>query len=103
MKNTPQQNGVTERMNRTLLERVRCLLLNAGLSKDFWGEAMVTAAYLIILCPSPAFGFKTPMKLWQGYPPFYNNLSHIKHDKLEPRSLKYIFIGYPTRVQRYKL
>jgi transposase InsO family protein len=32
---TPQQNGVAERMNKTLLERARCLLSNARLSKDF--------------------------------------------------------------------
>jgi len=32
--NTPQQNGVAERMNRTLLERARCMLSNAGLGKE---------------------------------------------------------------------
>jgi transposase InsO family protein len=35
---TPQQNGVTERMKMTLLERVHCLLLNARMSRDFWAE-----------------------------------------------------------------
>lgn len=35
VRGTPQQNGVAERMNRRLLERVRCMLLNAGLSKGF--------------------------------------------------------------------
>ena len=40
---TPQKNGVAERMNRTLLERALCMLLNAGLSKDFWVEAVSTA------------------------------------------------------------
>jgi len=44
---TPQQNGLAERMNMTLLERVRCMLLGAGLSKSFLGEAVSTAAYLI--------------------------------------------------------
>ena len=34
---TPQQNGLAERMNRTILERVRCMLSNAKLSKVFWG------------------------------------------------------------------
>jgi transposase InsO family protein len=33
--NTPQQNGVAERMNRTLLERARCMLFNVGLGKGF--------------------------------------------------------------------
>ena len=35
----PQQNGVVERMNRTLLEKVRCMLFSSGLPKEFWGEA----------------------------------------------------------------
>ena len=35
VRHTPQQNGVAERMNRTLLERARCMLSHAGLSKDF--------------------------------------------------------------------
>ena len=36
VRNTPQQNGVVERMNRTLLERTRCLLSNVGLNRIFW-------------------------------------------------------------------
>ena len=36
VRGTPQQNGVAERMNRTLLERARCMLSNAGLEEDFW-------------------------------------------------------------------
>ena len=35
VRDTPQQNGVAERMNRTLLEKVRCMLSNAGLGKQF--------------------------------------------------------------------
>ena len=60
---TPQQNGLAECMNMTLLERVRCMLLGAGLPKSFWGEAMTTAAYLINICPSTGIGFKTPMEV----------------------------------------
>jgi hypothetical protein len=37
---TTQQNGVAERMNMTLLERVRCLLSKVGLSRDFLAEAV---------------------------------------------------------------
>ena len=36
---TPQLNGLAERMNRTLLEKVRCMLSDAKLPKHFWGEA----------------------------------------------------------------
>jgi len=44
---TPQQNGLAECMNMTLLERVGCMLLGAGLPKSFWGEAVTTAAYFL--------------------------------------------------------
>ena len=57
---TPQHNGLAERMNKTLIEKVRCMLLNASLSKGFWAEAVTTVAYLINRSPSSALGFKTP-------------------------------------------
>ncbi|GJT05950.1 retrovirus-related pol polyprotein from transposon TNT 1-94 [Tanacetum coccineum] len=44
---TPQQNRVAERMNRTLMDKVRCLFIQSGLPKTFWAEATCTAAYLI--------------------------------------------------------
>uniref|UniRef100_A0A803PJ67 Integrase catalytic domain-containing protein n=1 Tax=Cannabis sativa TaxID=3483 RepID=A0A803PJ67_CANSA len=64
----PQQNGLTERMNRTILERVRCMLIYAGLPKSFWAEIAFTAYYLINRCPSSAIEFKTPVEVWKGKP-----------------------------------
>ena len=43
---TPEQNGVAERFNRTLMERVRAMLHDAKLGKEFWAEAAVTATYV---------------------------------------------------------
>lgn len=37
---TPEQNGLSERMNRTLIERSKCMLINAQLQNYFWGEAV---------------------------------------------------------------
>ncbi|KAG6613824.1 Transposon-encoded protein [Phytophthora cinnamomi] len=51
---TPQLNGVAERMNRTLVECARCMLEHAGLSKGYWGEAVVTATFLRNRCPTRA-------------------------------------------------
>ena len=59
---TPQQNGVAERMNRTLLERAMCMLSNAGLGKEFWAEAVNTASYLINMSPSTALSVKLLMR-----------------------------------------
>ena len=43
---SPQQNGVAERMNRTLMECARSMMAHAGLSNGYWAEAIPTAAYL---------------------------------------------------------
>ncbi|KAE8696959.1 hypothetical protein F3Y22_tig00110637pilonHSYRG00407 [Hibiscus syriacus] len=72
--NTPQKNGVVERMNRTLLERTRAMLRDAGLEKSFWEEAVNTACYLVNRAPSTAKELKTPMEMWTGKPADYSNL-----------------------------
>lgn len=66
MKETPQQNKLAERMNRTILERIRCMLSTSDLPKVFWSEVIVTTFYLINRCPSTAINFKTPHELWSG-------------------------------------
>ena len=44
---TSQQNGISERMNRILMERVRSILADSSLSLGFWAEALSTASYLV--------------------------------------------------------
>ncbi|RVX13264.1 Retrovirus-related Pol polyprotein from transposon TNT 1-94 [Vitis vinifera] len=63
---TPQQNGVAERMNRTLNERARSMRLHAGLPKTFWADAVSTAAYLINRGPSVPMEFRLPEEVWSG-------------------------------------
>ena len=65
---SPQQNGVAERLNRTLLEKVRCMLSNSGLPKVFWAEAIVYASHLINMLPTSALEGRTPMEAWSGHP-----------------------------------
>ncbi|GJR70297.1 retrovirus-related pol polyprotein from transposon TNT 1-94 [Tanacetum coccineum] len=108
---TPQQNGLAERMNRTLMDKVRCLLIQSGLPKTFWAEATCTAAYLINRSPSTAIEKKTPMEMWSGHPSDYGMLrtfgcvaySHVKQGKLEPRAVKCVLLGYPEGVKGYRL
>ncbi|RVX10708.1 Retrovirus-related Pol polyprotein from transposon TNT 1-94 [Vitis vinifera] len=57
---TPQQNGVAERMNRTLNERARSMRLHVGLPKTFWADAVSTTAYLINRGPSVPMEFRLP-------------------------------------------
>ncbi|KAM1046410.1 hypothetical protein ACFX13_026491 [Malus domestica] len=63
VRGTPQQNGVAERLNRTLLEKVRCMLSQSSLSKSFWAEAVNYACHIINRLPSAAIQGKTPMEV----------------------------------------
>lgn len=65
VKGTSQQNGLAERMNKTLVERIRCMMLTSRISKVFWGDAAQTTCYLINRCLSSALNFKTP-QVWTG-------------------------------------
>ena len=93
---TPQQNGVSERLNRTLAESASSMLLDSKLPKKFWAEAVSTAAYLRNRCPTAAVQGKTPFEVWYGMKPKVNYLrvfgcdtyAHIPKDerrKLTPR------------------
>ena len=68
---TPQQNGVAERMNRTILEKVRSMLSDSGLPRMFWAEATQTAVTLINKTPSSTIKFEIPDKKWTGRSPVY--------------------------------
>ncbi|RVW32519.1 Retrovirus-related Pol polyprotein from transposon TNT 1-94 [Vitis vinifera] len=61
---TPQQNGVAERKNRHLLEVARCLMLSSNVPNYFWGEAILTATYLINRMPSRVLTFQSPRQLF---------------------------------------
>ena len=105
---TPQQTGLAERMNKTLLERVRCMLLSAKLPKSFWGEAVNTAAYLINRSPSTTLGFKVPEEVWSGRKPDLTHLrifgcvayAHVSW-MLEPRSACLLDIPVELRATNY--
>ena len=62
----PEQNGVAERLNRTLVESARCMLLDAKFSKHYWAEAVSTPVYLKNCCPTKSVQGKTPYKAWHG-------------------------------------
>ncbi|GBL94283.1 Retrovirus-related Pol polyprotein from transposon TNT 1-94 [Araneus ventricosus] len=51
---SPQQNGVSERMNQTLMNTTKCLLIESVLGLKFWAEAVSIAVYLRNKCPSAA-------------------------------------------------
>ncbi|TYK27723.1 Retrovirus-related Pol polyprotein from transposon TNT 1-94 [Cucumis melo var. makuwa] len=108
---TPQQNGVVERMNRTLMERKRCMVSEAKISENFWAEALASATYTMNRSPCVSTDMKTPEERWTGATSKLSNLKpfgctayvYIKQSKIEPRALKCMFIGYPDGVKGYKL
>ncbi|KAE8695795.1 hypothetical protein F3Y22_tig00110684pilonHSYRG00024 [Hibiscus syriacus] len=112
VRHTPQQNGVAEHMNRTLLEKVQCLLSNAGLGKAFWAEAVTYAGHLINRLPLSAIGGKTPLEVWSGKPATdYDSLHlfgstayyHVKPSKLDPRAKKVLFMEITHGVKGFHL
>ena len=66
VRGTLQQNGVAERLNRTLLEKVRCMLAQSYLSKAFWAEAITYGCHIINRLPLSAIEGKTPIEKWTG-------------------------------------
>uniref|UniRef100_A0A2N9F8B2 Integrase catalytic domain-containing protein n=1 Tax=Fagus sylvatica TaxID=28930 RepID=A0A2N9F8B2_FAGSY len=66
VRKTPQQNGVAERLNRTITETARCLRLNAELPKIFWAEAVDMACYIINRSPRVALDGKVAEEVWTG-------------------------------------
>ena len=98
-------------MNRTLLDRVMCILYSSGIYKHFWVETVMTTCFLVNRTPSSAIDFKTPEEFWSGKPSNYDYLRifrctayvHQSERKLEPRLIKCIFLGYPEGVKGYRL
>ncbi|XP_026825693.1 uncharacterized protein LOC113562008 [Ooceraea biroi] len=71
----PQQNGLAERMNRTIVEKARTMLLEARLDKKYWAEATSTSVYLINRSPSTPLNGKSPEAVWSGSQP---KLKHLR-------------------------
>lgn len=71
---TPEQGGVSERRNLTLLEIARCILKQASLPDCFWAEAVDFADYLVNRLPTKALSKTTPEEVWTGVRPSLANI-----------------------------
>ena len=62
----PQQNGVVERKNQTIMEEVKALIHDQDLSMHLWAEAARTAVYVQNKSPHRVLGNKTPEEMFLG-------------------------------------
>ncbi|XP_062075281.1 uncharacterized protein LOC133779323 [Humulus lupulus] len=115
--NDPNTNGVAERKNCHLLEVARALMFTMHVPKHLWGDAILTAAYLINRLPSRPLQFKTPYSVLQSLHPHISTNTlpvkvfgctafvhvHSHHrSKFDPRAIKTVFLGYSPTQKGYR-
>jgi len=103
---TPEQNGVAERKNRTLVEMARTMLLESNLPKSFWAEAVNTANHILNRALVRPKIKKTPYELLKNKKPtvsyfkifrckcYVHNNNKENLDKFDAKSQEAIFLGY---------
>ena len=110
---TPEQNGRAERLNRTLIERARALLMQHDLPKEMWAAAMATSARLHNIVPA-ARSTETPQELFLGIVPDPTRLrvfgckafAHVpagQRQKFDARSEEGVFIGYAENSKAWRI
>ncbi|GJY21428.1 putative ribonuclease H-like domain-containing protein [Tanacetum coccineum] len=111
---TPQQNGVAERKNRTLIEAARTMLADSKLPTTFWAEAVSTACYVQnrVLVVKPHN--KTPYELFRGIKPAIGFMKpfgcHVtilntldKLGKFDGKSDEGFFVGYSLSSKAFRV
>ncbi|GAQ93484.1 hypothetical protein KFL_015700010 [Klebsormidium nitens] len=107
------ENGVAERLNRTLLDKVRAMLSESGLDLKWWGEAVLTASYVRNRTATKTHG-KTPLELFFGQKPSVKELRVFgckafvhtpiqKRKKLDPVAKTGVFLGYEPGTKGYRI
>jgi transposase InsO family protein len=66
---SPQQNGVVERRNQTVVGAIRCMLKAMGVPAKFWGEAAHTAVFVLNRSVTRSLDGRTPHEAWYGVKP----------------------------------
>jgi len=119
---TQELNGIAERTIRTVLEMTRAMMLQAGVPKSLFGEAMQYAVYIINRLPyrSKTGAFQTRLMRWTGRSLAKSSYKavrvfgcaawvHLRHntgpagDKLEAKAKEYVFLGIDEDHQCYRL
>lgn len=111
---TPQMNGVAERINRTLMDLVRSMLTSTKLPPSFWAEATSAAAYVKNRMIHANLENRVPEGIWNEKPPSVKHLkaygclayAHLPQQgrrKLDPRARACVLVGYSSQTKGYRL
>lgn len=110
---TPQQNGIAERANRTLVEMARSMIVHANLEEYFWAEAISTAAYIRNRSLTKIHPDMTPQEIWSGKKPTVAHfkifgsvavaLDKTENKKFRAKGKEYIMVGYSDEAKGYRL
>ncbi|KAM0997730.1 hypothetical protein ACFX2C_007582 [Malus domestica] len=111
---TPQQNGVVERKNRTVVEMAKATLHDKSLPYFLWAKVVHTAVYILNRSLTKALDNLTPFEAYSGRKPGIGHLKvfgsicyvHIPSEirqKLDVKSVKCVFVGYATCDKGYKV
>ncbi|CAD7002894.1 unnamed protein product [Ceratitis capitata] len=110
---SPQQNGVAERANRTLVEMARSLLVHSNMPEFLWAEAVQSACYIRNRAPTSALVGMTPYEAWSGRKPNVKNmrtfgsvaigLDKTRKGKFHAKGKEYRFVGYSLVSKAYRL
>ena len=110
---SPQQNGVAERANRTLVEMARSMLVESKMSQNLWAEAVNTAVYIRNRCTTKICGDKTPYEMWFGRKPTVQHfkvfgstavaLNKAGTPKFKAKGETFVMVGYSQTAKAYRL
>ncbi|KAF7768461.1 hypothetical protein Agabi119p4_7704 [Agaricus bisporus var. burnettii] len=112
-RNRPQQNGLAERANRTMGERITAMLSESQLPASFWGECISSMVHVWNMLPTASLSGTTPFQAFYKRKPDVSHLRvwgctayvHVQRDKrnsLQPHYEKCVFIGYPAGYKGWK-
>jgi hypothetical protein len=115
MPGSPQQNGVAERFNRTLMDKAMAMVHAAGLSDGFWECAVLAAVHIYNRSPTRTLSWRTPFELWnlgeildvshlhifgcKGY----MHIPKDKRHKLDPKAIEVTLVRYEPGSKGYQL
>lgn len=110
---SPQQNGLAERYNRTIVERARCMLFDSNLPRSFWGEAVLTSVKIMNSTMNTAIK-AIPSEIWNKKPVDFSSfrvfgcramvkIPDAQRKKFDKKSIECIFVGYAENQKGYRL